>query len=77
MANSKMPTRYLNPRVAERIDAARVSLFRAQSIVSVAAAASMSETPADRFATESSLRYVAEILSDVADMLDPIELGLT
>ena len=73
-ATSQKQKPRLSTKVAERIDTARDILFRAQTIASVAAAASTSETPAHNHATESTLRYVAEILSEVVDILDPTNL---
>ena len=65
----------LSPKLVEHIQRVRNMVFQAQSITQVAAAAAVSETPADDTATETTLELAAEILDRVADMLDPINLA--
>jgi hypothetical protein len=60
--------------VVERLEQAREMVFQAHSIAAVAAAAAVSEMPADEHCTETTLRHVAELLDKAAAMLDPINL---
>ncbi len=62
--------RQLSPKVAERIEAVRQILFRAVAIVQVAGSAATCEHPVDGIFTESTLRYVAEILDHANNELD-------
>lgn len=65
----------LSSQITERIDLARDIIFRARGIVAVVGAAAMSEDPADPVMIQITLSYVAEILGDVAEMLDSAELA--
>ena len=61
------------PRRAERIEAAREIILVARAIVSVAAAASISELPVPD-AVQYALEHVAAILDNAADMIDTANL---
>jgi len=62
------------PRQAERIEAARDFILVARAIVSVAAAASISELPAPD-AAQYALQHAAAILDNAAEMLDAVNLS--
>lgn len=66
----------LSPKTVERLQEARGIVFQAQSIAQVAAAAAVSEMPADEHATETTLRLVATLLDKVAALIEPGDLAL-
>jgi uncharacterized protein YbaP (TraB family) len=67
----------LSPKILERIERARGLVFEAHSIAAVAAAAAVSEMPADEHCTETTLRLVATMLDKVAALIEPVDLAQT
>lgn len=65
----------LPAKVIERIDEARVMIFQAHSIAAVAAAAAVSEMPADEHCTETTLRLLSRMLDKVAALIEPGDLA--
>jgi hypothetical protein len=61
--------------VERQIEKARNVIFQAQSIAAVAAAAAVSEMPANRHCTKDTLSFVFELLDKAAALLDPATMG--
>jgi hypothetical protein len=69
------PTKRLGAKVVNRIEETRRVIFDAHSIAAVAAAAAVSEMPADEHCTETTLRLVATMLDKAASMIDPMTIA--
>jgi hypothetical protein len=62
-------------KIERHIEKARDVIFQAQSIAAVAAAAAISDIPADRHCTKDVLWVVVELLDKAAGRLDPVAIG--
>jgi len=65
----------LSAAVIERISEARDRIFDAHSIAAAAAAAAVSEMPANEHCTETTLHLLSDMLDEVAAMIDPTALA--
>jgi hypothetical protein len=68
-------TKRLGTKVVNRLEDTRRVIFDAHSIAAVAAAAAVSEMPADEHCTETTLNLVAVMLDKAAAMIDPMSIA--